>query len=64
MASDNAALPPFRVVNIEDLQRLTRRLPRVVLDYLDGGADSEITLRENTRAFEDMYLRPRGQKNS
>ena len=60
MASDNAALSPFRVVNIEDLRRLARRrLPRVVFDYLDGGAESEITLRENTRAFEDIYLRPR-----
>jgi len=59
MASD-AALSPFRVVNIEDLRRLARRrLPRVVFDYLDGGAESEITLRENTRAFEDIYLRPR-----
>ena len=36
MASD-AALSPFRVVNIEDLRRLARRrLPSVVFDYLDG----------------------------
>jgi len=60
MASGSAALRPSRVVNIEDLRRLARRrLPRVVFDYLDGGAESEITLRENTRAFEDIYLRPR-----
>ncbi|HEX6467019.1 MAG TPA: alpha-hydroxy acid oxidase [Terriglobales bacterium] len=36
-----------------------RRLPKVVFDYLDGGAESEITLRENNRAFEDVMFRPR-----
>ena len=36
-----------------------RRLPRVVFDYIDGGADAEITLRENCRAFEQVTLRPR-----
>lgn len=60
MGSDNAALSSSRVVNIEDLRRLARRrLPRAVFDYLDGGAESEITLRENTRAFEDICFRPR-----
>lgn len=60
MGSDNAALSSSRVVNIEDLRRLARRrLPRAVFDYLDGGAESEITLRENTRAFEDIRFRPR-----
>ena len=49
-----------RVINIEDLRRLAkRRLPRVVFDYLDGGADDEITLLENSRAFKDIYFRPR-----
>ena len=33
------------VVTIGDLRRLAeRRLPRVVFDYIDGGADAEITL--------------------
>lgn len=36
-----------------------RRLPRVVFDYIDGGADGEVTLRENCRAFEDVTFRPR-----
>jgi isopentenyl diphosphate isomerase/L-lactate dehydrogenase-like FMN-dependent dehydrogenase len=49
-----------RVVNIGDLRRVAeRRLPRVVFDYVDGGADSEVTLRENTRAFEEVVFRPR-----
>src|SRR5207244_1416002 len=49
-----------RVVNIEDLRRIARRrLPRVVFDYIDGGADGELTLRENCRAFETVTFRPR-----
>jgi L-lactate dehydrogenase (cytochrome) len=47
-------------VNIADLRRLAaRRLPRVVFDYIDGGADDEITLRENCRIFEEVAFRPR-----
>jgi len=42
------------------LRRLAqRRLPKAVFDYLDGGADGEVTLRENCRAFEDVTFRPR-----
>src|SRR5438309_4304122 len=53
------SLPPT-VINIDDLRRMAkRRLPRVVFDYLDGGADSEITLRENCRIFDDVIFRPR-----
>jgi isopentenyl diphosphate isomerase/L-lactate dehydrogenase-like FMN-dependent dehydrogenase len=53
-------LSPPRVVNVEDLRRLAqRRLPRAVFDYLDGGAESEISLRENRRAFESVIFRPR-----
>src|SRR6266704_6075928 len=50
-----------RVINIEDLRRAAkRRLPRVVFDYIDGGAEDERTLRANCRAFEAVTLRPRG----
>jgi len=50
-----------RVVNIEDLRRLAqRRLPKAVFDYLDGGAEAELTLAENCRAFRDVLFRPRG----
>jgi L-lactate dehydrogenase (cytochrome) len=49
-----------RVLNIEDLRRAAkRRLPRVVFDYIDGGAEDESTLRANCRAFETVTLRPR-----
>jgi isopentenyl diphosphate isomerase/L-lactate dehydrogenase-like FMN-dependent dehydrogenase len=49
-----------QVVNIADLRRLAeRRLPRVAFDYIDGGADGEVTLRENCRIFDDVLFRPR-----
>jgi L-lactate dehydrogenase (cytochrome) len=49
-----------RVICIEDLRRIARRrVPRSVFDYLDGGAEAEITLRENCRIFEDLTFRPR-----
>jgi isopentenyl diphosphate isomerase/L-lactate dehydrogenase-like FMN-dependent dehydrogenase len=49
-----------RVVNVEDLRNLARRrLPKMVFDYLDGGAEAEVTLRENCRAFESVTFRPR-----
>ena len=49
-----------RVVNIEDLRQMAmRRLPRAVFDYLDGGAERETSLRENSRAFESLTFRPR-----
>jgi L-lactate dehydrogenase (cytochrome) len=47
-------------VNIADLRELARRrLPRLVFDYIDGGADDEFTLRDNCRAFHDIRFRPR-----
>jgi L-lactate dehydrogenase (cytochrome) len=54
------SVQPPRVVNIEDLRRdARRRLPRVVFDYIDGGAEGELTLRANCRAFETVTFRPR-----
>ena len=48
------------VVNISDLRRLAqKRLPRVAFEYIDGGAEAEVTLRENCRAFDDVVFRPR-----
>ncbi len=51
---------PDRIINIEDLRLAARRrLPRVVFDYIDGGADGEITMRENIRAFESITFQPK-----
>ena len=49
-----------RAVNIEDLRLLAkRRLPRAIFDFFDGGAEDEVTLRENRAAFERVRLLPR-----
>ncbi|HWY03623.1 MAG TPA: alpha-hydroxy acid oxidase [Candidatus Acidoferrum sp.] len=49
-----------RAVNIEDLRELARRrVPRIVFNYIDGGAEDEWTLRENRRAFDTITFRPR-----
>ena len=49
-----------RAINIEDLRSFARRrVPQVVFDYIDGGAEAEVTMRENRRAFEDLTFRPR-----
>jgi isopentenyl diphosphate isomerase/L-lactate dehydrogenase-like FMN-dependent dehydrogenase len=48
------------VVCIEDFRPMAQqRLPKSVFDYLDGGAEGEVTLRENCRVFEDVTFRPR-----
>ena len=53
------AVAPPRVVNIEDLRRVAkRRLPRIVFDYIDGGAEDERTLRANCHAFEEVTFWP------
>jgi L-lactate dehydrogenase (cytochrome) len=54
------AVDSHHVFTIGDLRRLAeRRLPRAVFDYIDGGADAELTLRENSRVFDDVTFRPR-----
>jgi L-lactate dehydrogenase (cytochrome) len=46
--------------SILDLRALARRrLPGPVFNYLDGGAETEFTLRRNTAAFDDRQLIPR-----
>ena len=60
MPNTPRALRQSRVVNIDDLRSIARRrLPKVVFDYLDGGAESEVTLQENCRAFGAVTFRPR-----
>jgi len=46
--------------NIEDLRRLARRrLPRGLFEFVDRGAEDEVTLRANRAAFERIALKPR-----
>ena len=45
--------------NIADLRLVAkRRLPAPVFHYLDGGADDELTLKNNTSAFDGYELLP------
>ena len=46
-----------RARNIADLRRMARRrLPRMVFDYIDGGADDEVTSARNVSRFRDIEL--------
>jgi len=45
--------------NVTDLRDLAKRnLPWPIFNYLDGGADDEVTLSRNTEAFNDYELLP------
>lgn len=47
-------------VNLLELEALAeQRLPRAAFDYYAGGAEDEVTLRENRAAFAQIALRPR-----
>ncbi|MFM9428065.1 isopentenyl diphosphate isomerase/L-lactate dehydrogenase-like FMN-dependent dehydrogenase [Variovorax sp. GrIS 2.14] len=49
-----------KVLSIRDLRDLARRrLPRSVFEFIDGGAEDELTLAENRAAFERVRLIPR-----
>lgn len=49
----------MKPVNVEDYRQLARRrLPKLVFDYLDGGAGDERTLRGNRAAFERIAFKP------
>src|SRR6185503_10911019 len=46
--------------SIDDLRLLARRrLPRVLFDYIDGGACSELTVRRNREDFDAIEFRPK-----
>jgi len=50
--------------NIADLRRLAkRRLPRMIFDFIDGGAEDEVTLRANRDAYERLRFAPRVLRN-
>src|ERR1043165_1193043 len=57
------SLPRARLndaITIDDLKELARRrLPRVVWDYLEGGAEDEQTMAANRAAFDRYTFRPR-----
>lgn len=49
-----------RIGSVAEARRAAARvLPRVVFDYIDGGADDEVTMHANEAAFADVVFRPR-----
>jgi L-lactate dehydrogenase (cytochrome) len=47
-------------VSVDDLrQQARRRVPGGVFDYIDGGAEDEVTLQRNVAAFRRVEFRPR-----
>jgi len=49
-----------RAANIDDLRTMARRrLPRGVFDYIDGAAEDEVALVNNSTAFARIGMKPR-----
>jgi (S)-mandelate dehydrogenase len=49
-----------RAQNIEELQAIARRrTPNFSFEYVEGGAEDEVTLRRNRSVFEEIALLPR-----
>jgi (S)-mandelate dehydrogenase len=47
-------------ISIEDLRRMAKaRLPQAIFDFFDGGAEDEVSLRDNRAAFERVRLLPK-----
>ena len=49
-----------RIHNVEDYRGLAhKRLPRAVIDFIEGGAEDEITISRNKNGFENIHIIPR-----
>ena len=49
-----------RAANVHDLRLIARRrLPHGIFDYIDGGAEDEVTMRRNAAAFDHYSFVPR-----
>ena len=52
------------VANVDDLRSVAqRRLPAGVFDYIDGGAEDEITMKRNVDAYKETGFKPRVLRN-
>lgn len=48
------------IYSVEHARKLAKTiLPKVVFDYIDGGAEDETTMLENTQAFREIYFHPK-----
>lgn len=49
-----------RAASVTDLRRIAkRRLPHGVFDYIDGAAEDELALANNTEAYHRIFFKPR-----
>ena len=49
-----------QAVNLDDLRLLAkRRLPKIAVDFIEGGVDDELCLKRNREAFARYTLLPR-----
>jgi isopentenyl diphosphate isomerase/L-lactate dehydrogenase-like FMN-dependent dehydrogenase len=52
--------PLYGPVNVMEFAALARKkLDPLAWDYLDGGSEDEVALRDSRRAFDDLIIRPR-----
>ncbi|NNE72298.1 MAG: alpha-hydroxy-acid oxidizing protein [Acidimicrobiales bacterium] len=62
--TDPVARRLAKAANVHDLRRMAkRRLPGGVFDYIDGGAEDEVTLERNSLAFAELEWVPRVLRN-
>ena len=57
MRDEELKLQAYSIAAMRTLAR--RRLPRAVFDFVDGGAEDEVTLQRNESAFRDIALLPK-----
>lgn len=50
-------------MNVEELRLIARRLPAFVFEYIEGGAEDELTLKANRDTYARICLRPRTLAN-
>jgi len=49
-----------RAQSLDDLRaRAAKKLPNFCMEYLEGGADDELTLRRNRQAYDELLFKPR-----
>ena len=57
MVLNRSSLPTVNTVG--DIRALAkRRLPRMIFDFVDGGAESELTMAANRQSLDDLYFDP------
>ena len=56
--------PRFPLTAVSDYRLLAqKRLPKLLFDFLEGGAFDEVTIRENKEVFQRVHLKRRVLKD-